>query len=45
MVTEPKIIDTGSGTSMARSREIMGRDFVIHIAPPMELFIQGVASC
>lgn len=37
-----KIIDTGSGTSIARIREIMGVDFVIHIAPPMELLIWGI---
>jgi hypothetical protein len=37
-----KIIDTGSGTSIGRIRELMGRDFQIHIAPPMELFMDGV---
>ena len=37
-----KIIDTGSGTSIGRIREIMGLDFVIHIAPPMEMMMQGV---
>ena len=37
-----EIIDTGSGTSIGSIREIMGVDFVIHIAPPMELLIQGV---
>jgi hypothetical protein len=37
-----KIIDTGSGTSIGRIREIMGQDFEINIAPPMELLMQGV---
>jgi hypothetical protein len=37
-----KIIDTGSGTSLAIIRELMGLDFLIHIAPPMELFMTGV---
>jgi hypothetical protein len=37
-----KIIDTGSGTSIGIIREFMGRDFLIHIAPPMELFMAGV---
>lgn len=31
-----KIIDTGSGTSIKAIRDLMGRDFTIHIAPPME---------
>jgi hypothetical protein len=31
-----KIIDTGSGTSVKSIRSFMGRDFTIHIAPPME---------
>jgi len=39
-----KTIDTGSGTSIGRIREIMGPDFVIHIAPPMELLIQGASQ-
>jgi hypothetical protein len=37
-----KIIDTGSGTSIARIRELMGPDFEINIAPPMEYLMQGV---
>ena len=37
-----KIIDTGSGTSISIIRDLMGRDFLIHIAPPMELLIDGV---
>jgi hypothetical protein len=37
-----QIIDTGSGTSIARIRELKGKDFVIHIAPPMELMMGGV---
>ena len=36
------IIDTGSGTSVAGIREIMGNDFIIHIAPPMEMMMGGV---
>jgi len=36
------IIDTGSGTSVGKIRELMGQDFVIHIAPPMELMMGGV---
>jgi hypothetical protein len=37
-----KIVDTGSGTSIGKIREIMGRDFEINIAPPMELFMEGI---
>ena len=37
-----KIIDTGSGTSIAIIRKLMGHDFLIHIAPPMELLMAGV---
>jgi hypothetical protein len=36
-----KIIDTGSGTSIARIREIMGKDFEINIAPPFEILMEG----
>jgi Uroporphyrinogen decarboxylase (URO-D) len=36
------IIDTGSGTSVRKIRQMMGPDFVIHIAPPMELMMEGV---
>jgi len=36
-----KIIDTGSGTFISIIRDLMGRDFLIHIAPPMELLIDG----
>ncbi len=36
------IIDTGSGTSIDRIRQLMGPDFVIHIAPPMEMMMEGV---
>jgi len=31
-----KIIDTGSGTSIKGIRDLKGKDFTIHIAPPME---------
>lgn len=37
-----KIIDTGSGTSVGKIRQMMGPDFTIHIAPPMELMMAGV---
>ena len=37
-----EIIDTGSGTSVGKIRQLMGPDFVIHIAPPMELMMEGV---
>jgi Uroporphyrinogen decarboxylase (URO-D) len=37
-----KIIDTGSGTSIAKIRKLMGKDFVIHISPPMEMLMADV---
>jgi hypothetical protein len=37
-----KIIDTGSGTSVGKIRQLMGPDFVIHIAPPMEMMMEGI---
>jgi hypothetical protein len=37
-----KIIDTGSGTSVRKIRELMGPDFEINIAPPMELLMDGI---
>jgi hypothetical protein len=36
------IIDTGSGTSIGKIRQLMGPDFMIHIAPPMEMMMEGV---
>jgi hypothetical protein len=36
-----KIIDTGSGTSIRRIREVMGPDFEINVFPPMELLFKG----
>lgn len=36
------IIDTGSGTSISTIRELMGPDFTIHIAPPMEFLMANV---
>ena len=36
------IIDTGSGTSVSKIRELMGPDFEINLAPPMELLMGGV---
>ena len=37
-----KIIDTGSGTSIAKIRQLTGPDFEIHIAPPMEMMMESV---
>jgi hypothetical protein len=37
-----KIIDTGSGTSIGKIRELVGPDFEINIAPPMELLMEGI---
>ena len=37
-----KIIDTGSGTSVRKIRDLMGPDFEINLAPPMELLMDGV---
>jgi len=37
-----KIIDTGSGTSISKIREIMGHDFEINIFPPLEVLLEGV---
>jgi len=38
------VIDTGSGTSIKKIRELMGRDFTIHVAPPMEFMMQGASQ-
>ncbi len=35
-----KVIDTGSGTSILKIREIMGKEFEINVFPPFELFLQ-----
>lgn len=37
-----KIIDTGSGTSILKIREMMGKDFEINIFPPLEVLLEGV---
>jgi len=37
-----KIIDTGSGTSISKIREIMGNDFEINVFPPLEFLLNGV---
>jgi hypothetical protein len=37
-----KIIDTGSGTSVGKIRQLMGTAFMVHVAPPMELMMDGV---
>jgi hypothetical protein len=37
-----KIIDTGSGTSISRIREVMGNDFEINVFPPLEVLLEGV---
>jgi len=36
-----KIIDTGSGTSIKGIRDLKGKDFTIHIAPPMEFMMES----
>jgi hypothetical protein len=36
-----KIIDTGSGTSIKGIRDLKGKDFTIHIAPPMEYMMKN----
>lgn len=35
------IIDTGSDTSIKKIRDLMGPDFEINVAPPMELMMEG----
>jgi len=37
-----KIIDTGSGTSIAGIREVMGNNFEINVFPPLEVLLKGV---
>jgi len=37
-----KIIDTGSGTSIIKIRELMGTGFEINVAPPLELLLDGI---
>ena len=37
-----KIIDTGSGTSITRIREVMGNNFEINVFPPLEVLLEGV---
>jgi hypothetical protein len=37
------VIDTGSNTSVAKIREIMGKDFIINIAPPVDV-LSGMSS-
>lgn len=37
-----RIIDTGSGTSIRKIREIMGMEFEINVFPPLDIFIEGV---
>ncbi len=39
-----RIIDTGSGTSIRRIREIMGNDFEINLFPPTNILQQGAAQ-
>jgi len=36
-----RIIDTGSNTSLARIRELMGNDFEINVFPPSEILSEG----
>jgi hypothetical protein len=37
-----RIIDTGSGTSILKIREMMGIEFEINVFPPMEVLLEGV---
>lgn len=37
-----KIIDTGSGTSILKIREIMGKGFEINVFPPVNVLLEGV---
>jgi hypothetical protein len=37
-----KIIDTGSGTSIRKIREVMGNEFEINVFPPTEVLLKGV---
>jgi hypothetical protein len=37
-----RIIDTGSGTSILKIREMMGKEFEINVFPPMEVLLEGV---
>jgi len=37
-----KIIDTGSGTSILKIREIMGKGFEINVFPPVDVLLEGV---
>jgi len=37
-----KIIDIGSDTSLRLIRSLKGREFTIHVAPPMEYLMKGV---
>ncbi len=34
-------LDTGSGTSVSKVRELIGRDFPLDLMPPVELLLQG----
>jgi len=36
-----KIIDTGSNTSLAKIRQIIGNDFELNVAPPVEIISEG----
>ena len=38
------VIDTGSGTSIARIRSVMGGDFEINTAPPLEYLTDSAAG-
>lgn len=38
-----KIIDTGSGTSILRIREIMGNDFEINVFPPTDVLLDSTS--
>jgi len=38
------VLDTGSGASVAKIREILGADREIHIAPPVEMLLEGASE-
>lgn len=42
-VDDLTVIDTGSNTSLARIRELKGKDFEINVFPPVEVLIEGAS--
>jgi hypothetical protein len=39
-----EILDTASGTSVKTIRQVMGRNFEINVAPPVELLLKGTSG-